>query len=166
MPKMGNKMAGSMAAIARGMTSVIQKTAISNKTKEHSASCTDTEALQLYSPITDGCQDYEKRWSTQFLWRHVLSVNDSGQSTLLPLTFVLITRGRGSSSSGVTRIRMMLRKFHRVLLRVFISGSALSDWLCQLKVHALLRSSHCLQVTWFHVHIRNAEFPNVVHNCW
>lgn len=44
MPKMGNKMAGSMAAIARGMTSVIQKTAISNKTKEHSASCTDTEA--------------------------------------------------------------------------------------------------------------------------
>lgn len=83
--------------------------------------------LQLYSHITDGCQDYEKLWSTQFLWRHVLSVNDSGQSILLPLTFVLIIRGRGSSSSGVTRIRMMLRKFHRVLLRVFISGSALTD---------------------------------------
>lgn len=39
MPKKGNKMAGSMAAMARGMTSVIQYTAISSKTKEHCASC-------------------------------------------------------------------------------------------------------------------------------
>lgn len=47
MPKAGKRMAGSMAAVARGMTSVIQKMAISSRTKEHCASCADTHTSRL-----------------------------------------------------------------------------------------------------------------------
>lgn len=42
-PKKGKRMAGSMAAMASGTTSVIQKIAISSSTKEHFASWTDTQ---------------------------------------------------------------------------------------------------------------------------
>lgn len=41
MPNMGNKMAGSMAVMERGITSVTQNTAISSSTKAHSASYRD-----------------------------------------------------------------------------------------------------------------------------
>lgn len=43
-------MAGSMAAMARGMTSVIQKMAISSRTKEHSASCADRQTQEVLLP--------------------------------------------------------------------------------------------------------------------
>lgn len=152
-PKKGKRTAGSMAAMARGMASVIQKIAISSRTKEHSASCAHRHAQevllpQLHSPATARpLTDSSRR---------------IGRFPLLSRAFIAMAMATNLCPDDQRKRKQQQRrrqdqdgpaKVPEGPAQRLHAGSALTDCWSRLKVHAL-------QVTWSAAYIRIAALRN------